>query len=325
MVRGLGEWDLVRTGGVALEVNRHAKTGRDPEVFRSITIPPMWDLDQLPPIDGTTGAEQPPFLATLLWSLLTAAGRNAMAPLVETLDPPAIANEFDALLAAAGTIRLNGTILLADRLWRHADALRRGDVARGLGAAGSGDMPGFVLAYADEVRSGVVLGKGMSPIRVEGEIPVAGQATGPYLVLIACRLEGNGRARAVSAFAQPILAGQCFVPVWSELERDVLRAIGYLQVRLDAFGVDCTVERKMPLGDSISGIAGDIVISARGQACEALALTIRIADSAGAGRIPDYGVADRVFVLDRARWDSGSLIPWLARALTPNVHERPGS
>lgn len=315
MVRGLGEWDPVWTGGVALEVNRHAKTGQDPEVFQSITIPPMWDLDQLPQIDGTTGAKQPPFLATLLWSLLTAAGRNVLPPLVETLDPPAIANEFDALLAAAGTIRLNGTILLADRLWRHADALRRGDVARGLGAAGSGDMPGFVLAYAEEVRSGVVLGKGMSPIRVEGEIPVAGQAAGPYLVLIACRLEGNGRARAVSAFAQPILAGQCFVPVWSELERDVLRAIGHLQVRLDAFGVDCTVERKMPLGDSINAIAGDIVISARGQEREALALTIRVVECAHFEERQCDGSPEDVFLLDQAAWQSGSLVRWLEAKL----------
>lgn len=280
-------------------------------MFRSITIPPMWDLDQLPPIDGTTGAKQPPFLATLLWSLLTAAGRNVLPPLVETLDPPAIANEFDALLAGAGTIRLNGTILLADRLWRHADALRRGDVARGLGAAGSGDMPGFVLAYTDEVRSGVVLGKGMSPIRVEGEIPVAGQAAGPYLVLIACRLEGNGRARAVSAFAQPILAGQCFVPVWSELERDVLRAIGHLQVRLDAFGVDCTVERVIPAQFGDDPETGDIVIMTRRAEGESRNLSVRIVmedcEMSSAG--------DQLFILDRKKWADGSFIRWLERSL----------
>lgn len=279
----------------------------------SVMVPAGWELGALPSPDGAASHVSPPFPAEILWRLLEAAGRNRIVPLVETLDPPAIGDEFTALMSAASGIVIGGDIRLVDLLWPHPDALWRGDVARRLAQLSrNGGMPAFVLAYADEVGGHVATGKGAAPLRTVEEITVLGDAAGPYLLLVACGLDGSGRARPLRAVAQPVLAGQRFVPVWSDLERDVWLALVHLQERLDAFGVDMTAERILAKGTGRSARELDIgiIVRRRGETGKRLA----IAFGSDPGLSADIG-GDDVFRLDRQRWTDLSFLAWLERHL----------
>jgi hypothetical protein len=149
-------------------------------------------------------------------------------------------------MAAARSFELATGVSLADHFWDHAGDYRRGAVVERLRATAEGrgkHLPGFLAVYATSVRSPLAYGPKRMPLRVAEDIAVPPGIVGPYLVLVSCRLLPDHTAEAVCGFAQPILNGRQFVPVFSRLARDIFEGLIGLQVALDAHGLDCTITR----------------------------------------------------------------------------------
>ncbi len=252
-------------------------------------------------------------LPELLRAVMDAGGSNVIVP-PSILPDPSPADAFRKLVAGTSSFQFAAGVSLADHFWDHAGDYRRGAVAARLretaGRVGK-FLPGFLAIYATSVRSPLAYGPHRMPFRVAEVIDVVEGVSGPYLVLVACRLLKNGKAEAVRGFAQPILDGRRFVPVFSELERDVLHGLIGLQGALDAYGVDCTIKRAIaaPFPTRSHDIA--LVIERGGATIRELSLAI--ARDCGDTQLSHLSPAD--YAVGAANWADGTFISWLGQAI----------
>lgn len=253
-------------------------------------------------------------LPGLILELIEAGGSN-LIPAPSRFPDPSPADAFEALAIAARSFELSPGVALADHFWDHAGDLRRGAVAERLRATverRGQHLPGFLAIYATSVRSPLAYGPQRMPLRVAESIDASGDIGGPYLVLISCRLLRDGKAEAVHGYAQPILSGRRFVPVFSNLERDIFEGLIGLQTALDAHGVDCTLKRALPVSPSSAGHDIHISIGREGTVIRELRIAI------GAGDTGDKQADARdpsIHVVKSETWGNGQFISWLEQAI----------
>ncbi|SNS68173.1 hypothetical protein SAMN06295912_11257 [Sphingomonas laterariae] len=264
-------------------------------------------------LSGDVKAPLETALPELLHAVMVAGGSNVIVS--PSIQPdPSPADAFGQLVAGASSFQLAADVPLADHFWDHAGEYRRGAVAARLrdttGRVGK-FLPGFLAIYATSVRTPLVYGPHRMPFRVAESIDLEEGISGPYLVLVACRLLANGKAQAVRGFAQPILDGRRFVPVFSELERDVLCGLIGLQGALDAHGVDCTIKRAIAPSSQTPGHDIELVIERDGAIIRELSLAI--ARNCEDTQLSGLSPAD--YVVGAANWADGAFISWLEQAI----------
>lgn len=252
-------------------------------------------------------------LPEMLGAVMEAGGSNVIVP-PSILPDPSPADAFGQLAVGASSFQLAEGIPLADHFWDHAGDFRRGGVADRLrettGRVGK-FLPGFLAIYATSVRSPLAYGSHRMPFRVAEAIDGAEGVSGPYLVLVACRLLSNGKAQAVRGYAQPILDGRRFVPVSSDLERDVLHGLIGLQGALDAHGVDCTIKRIIEVSSPTRGRDIELVIESGGTVMRELSIAI----ASTGGDTDPRSASDAKYVIGAGNWADGSFIEWLGQAI----------
>lgn len=266
------------------EIRTRETPANPPEGYFEVLRPAPEKLAQRPEDDATddrTRHASVPRLARLLWRLIDIAGTNRIPPLADEVEPASIKAEFDALTRAAAKIEIAPSIELSRAFWTHADALhsRRAYAAlRQLARRWPrGHAPqGFLAVFSPAIRGHVIEVAGAQELRVANRVQsfsFAGKPVkGPFLVMIVAGEypEAHGYA-PLRAFAQPIYSGRRFIPVNSEFERDVLRALLEARRELAEEGLDIFVEKPVfdhltPAGpcrpdfliEARSGTTGDI-------------------------------------------------------------------
>lgn len=257
---------------------RGAQTPADPPVgYFEVLRPAPEKLAQRPDNDASddrTRSASVPRLARLLWRLLSNAGLNIAVPYHEEPLERTIAEEFKALAAAAAKIEVAPGIELGRVLWTHGDALHSRRAYAGIRELARrwprGHAPqGFLTVFAKEFKGSTIFPARSEPItvanRVQSPSVRANPIKGPYLVIIVMGEypEAHGYA-PLRAYAQPIWSGTRFMPVESDFERSVLRAILGSRHEFARRGVDIAFEK--PVFDRLTPLGPcrpDFVIEAR--------------------------------------------------------------
>ena len=258
------------------EVRSHTTPADPPSGFFEVLRPAPEKLAQRPDEDSNddrTRNASTPRLARLLWRLLENSGCNQVAPLSFGQEW-SIKEEFAAIGRAAGKIEIAPGIELARAFWIHARPLQRNVVygtLRGMAEKWpKAHAPqGFVLLYAPTIKGHEIhLADGYTVSianRVQSPSIRGNRISGPFLVLIVAGEypEAHGYA-PLRAYAQPILNGRMFMPVESDFERQVLRAILDCQLGLHRRGVDLAIGK--PLFDTLTPLGScrpDFLLEAR--------------------------------------------------------------
>jgi hypothetical protein len=259
------------------EVRTRETPANPPDGYFEVLRPAPEKLAQRPDDDATddrTRHASVPRLARLLWRLMDVAGSNRVLAPSDESEPPSIKTQFDALSRAAAKIEIAPGIELARAFWTHADALRSRRayaVLRHLAKGWPrGHAPqGFLAVYSPNVRGHLVEIANAQPIQVANRVQlfsfVGNPVKGPFLVMIVAGEypEAHGYA-PLRAYAQPILSGHRFIPVDSDFERDLLRALLRTRCALATEGIDLVIER--PVFDRLTPkgpYRPDFVIEAR--------------------------------------------------------------
>ncbi|ATI80849.1 hypothetical protein [Sphingobium yanoikuyae] len=267
----------------------------------------------LPSLGGTAAHNAPPVLERLLEELLDAAQANCIPAPAAAPDGSTIIDAFTALRVASAGFNVAPGVALTDHFWTNAAPFRSGAVGKQLAqtARHGRAVQGFLALYGTEIRPPLLYSPNMPPFRVSGAIGTIPDIGGPYLILVACEGQPDGSAEAISAFAVPVFHAQRFVPVRSELDRDVLRALAHLQVSLDAHGVDCSVQRIRPRTNMPSTRLMASVTPAGGLARH-YRLVIDPTGEAPSGRETDLEVD---FTITPRNWGDGGFVAWLEAAI----------
>lgn len=268
--------------------------------------------DDYPPFPGAAAQGQSHDLASLLSILIEAARCNVIDGPGKAPDDPSIIDEFGRLVGAAHGFEIAPGVPLVDHFWTHGEPFRRGEVAERLHDSGKHSamsVDGFLALYGTDVESPILYSPNMMPFRVGQSIEMPSGIPGPFLVLVGCRLAPDGRAEAPLAYAQPIFHGRRFMPVASELERDVLRALEQLQVALDAQGVDCRIERIIAKHTRRDAATIELTISRQ----DSVIRTVRFAVQADETMAPPS--REIGFIVTPATWADGGFVTWLERAI----------
>lgn len=268
--------------------------------------------DDYPPFPGAAAQGQSHDLASLLSILIEAARCNVIDGPGKAPDDPSIIDEFGRLVGAAHGFEIAPGVPLVDHFWTHGEPFRRGEVAERLRDSGKHSamsVDGFLALYGTDVESPILYSPNMMPFRVGQSIEMPSGIPGPFLVLVGCRLAPDGRAEAPLAYAQPIFHGRRFMPVASELERDVLRALEQLQVALDAQGVDCRIERIIAKHARRDAATIELTISRQ----DSVIRTVRFAVQADETMAPPS--REIGFIVTPATWADGGFVTWLERAI----------
>lgn len=258
------------------EVRSHTTPTDPPSGFFEVLRPAPEKLAQRPDQDSNddrTRNASTPRLARLLWRLLDNSDCNHVAPLSYGQEW-SIKEEFAAIARTAGKIEIAPGIELARAFWTHARPLQANVVYATLRAL-SDKWPkahapqGFVLLYAPAIKGHEIhLPSGDAVTianRVQSPSIRGNRISGPFLVLIVAGEypEAHGYA-PLRAYAQPVYNGRMFVPVESDFERRVFRAILDCQHALHKRGVDLAIGK--PLFDTLTPLGPcrpDFVLEAR--------------------------------------------------------------
>lgn len=250
--------------------------------------------------------------------LLVASDATVIASPGSTGDS-SLVDAFASLSGAAGSFEVAANVPLSQVLWTRTAPYWNGEMARTLRRLPAG-TPGAVLLYAQDAgRRAALLGHAQ-PFVVTEEIIGDFETPGPYLVLVACRLDGTGSIEAVRGFAQPILSSRHFMPVHSAFERDVFHALVALQERLDAHGTDCTILRAF----SSRAPQKPIEIHLVDRTGSRRELQIQVA-AGDADAFPAHSDDTGFYALTPERFADGSFVDWLERhiATPPASGDRP--
>ncbi len=207
------------------------------------------------PDDRSRGAAVPR-LAGLLWRLMAQAGVDVIPALdADSGDRRTMAGEFQRLRDAAERIEIAPGITLARQLYTHVGPFDRGQVFARLRHAAA-DWPAghapqaFLLLYATGVSGHeLTLAEGRS-LRLRNRVQHAGiHARGigaPLLALVAVG-EHNPRHGydALRGYAQPIQAGNAFLPVDSVAERRFADAVARLRYPLRRHAIFLAARRTL--------------------------------------------------------------------------------
>lgn len=261
-----------------ITATRGAQTPADPPVgYFEVLRPAPEKLAQRPDNDASddrTRNASVPRLARLLWRLLSNAGLNIAVPYPEEPPERTIAEQFKTLAGAAAKIEVAPGIELGRVLWSHGDALHSKRAYAGIRELARhwprGHAPqGFLTVFAKEFKGSMIFPAGSEPItvanRVQSPSVRANPIKGPYLVIIVMGEypEAHGYA-PLRAYAQPIYSGTRFMPVESDFERSVLRAILGSRREFARRGVDIAFEK--PVFDRLTPLGPcrpDFLIEAR--------------------------------------------------------------
>lgn len=289
-------------------------------------------LAQRPEDDATddrTRHASVPRLARLLWRLIDIAGTNRVPPLPDEIGPPSIKAEFDALTRAAAKVEIAPGIELSRAFWTHADALHSRRAYAALRQLASkwprGYAPqGFLAVFSPSVRGHIIDVAGALDLRVANRVKsfsfTGNPVKGPFLVMIVAGEypEAHGYA-PLRAYAQPILSGHRFIPVNSEFERDVLRALLKARPQLAEDGIDILIEK--PVFDHLTPAGPcrpDFLIEARSRKTgEIRQLVLQVSEFAA----PEDQQRDKLrciaplLTISPTGWEAGSLAARLSAAL----------
>ncbi|HEX7952382.1 MAG TPA: hypothetical protein VF523_04825 [Burkholderiales bacterium] len=227
--------------------------------------------------DDRTRSASVPRLARLLWRLLKTSGLNLAPPVCEEPAERTIIEEFRILSSAAAKIEIAPGIELYRALWTHGKALHSKRVYAGIRELARhwprGHAPqGFLTLFAQDFRGSTIYPAGCDPITIANRVQspsVRGNSIkGPYLVIVVVGEypEAHGYA-PLRAYAQPIYAGNRFMPIESEFERSVLRAVLDATRKFDRQGIDIAIEK--PVFDSLTPLGScrpDFLLEARSNA-----------------------------------------------------------
>ncbi|USI75123.1 hypothetical protein [Sphingomonas morindae] len=224
--------------------------------------------------DDRTRSASVPRLARLLWRLLNNAGLNIAPPMTEERAERSIVHEFRALVAAAAKIEIAPGIELGRALWTHGDALHSKRAYASIRELSRrwppGHAPqGFLTLFAPEFKGTLLKAAGCEPLTIANRIQspsVRGnRIQGPYLVIVVLGEYPEARGYApLRAYAQPIYSGNRFMPVESDFERVVLRAILGARRAFDRAGIDLAIEK--PVFDILTPLGSgrpDFIVEAR--------------------------------------------------------------
>jgi len=224
--------------------------------------------------DDRTRSASVPRLARLLWRLLDTSGCNLAVPISEEASERAITTEFGAIARAAAAIEIAPGIELGRALWTHGQALHSKRAYAGIRALAKNWPPGhapqgFLAVFAQAFKGSTVYAAGCEPLtianRVQSPSVRANPVKGPYLVIVVVGEYPEARGLApLRAYAQPIFSGNRFMPVESDFERDILRALLDARRRLDRHGVDVAIEK--PVFDTLTPLGAcrpDFVLEGR--------------------------------------------------------------
>ena len=243
-----------------------ARTVREKsEGFFEILKPAPEHLAQAPPLDEyddrARGATIPK-LARLLWVLLDRAQSNIIPPIgsPDRLRRGSIKAEFAAIREAAKTILVAPGVPLADVLFTHVSAYHRRQVFARLRSASRSWPPGhapqaFMLLFTKAIRGSTITISDDEALtiatRVQSPSSILNPVHGPFLTLIVVGKHPDAAGYdSIGAYAQPIESGRRFVPVASDLDRDVVKAVDRLQWKLNSRGIGMKVT--LPLFDTLS-------------------------------------------------------------------------
>jgi len=262
-----------------------------------------------------------PSLSELFAHLMAAAGCNVIAAPASAAHPPSIHDGFGALMEASNQFLVGPGIPLAEAFWTHVLAYRRGTVTRALRAAAlqGQHIQGFLTIYATDVRSPLLYTENAPPLRVRETIDVPPGVDGPFLVLVVCELAENEDARPIRGYAQPVYQARRFVPVASNLERDVLKILEHLQTTLESFGLDAEVIREIPdcvASHDQTARPATITLAAVNRTGTQMRLTMLIGAEPGS----TAGADVHAFSIDRTSLESGALVSWLQREIYSVYH-----
>ncbi|UVO53785.1 hypothetical protein [Sphingomonas sp. SUN039] len=203
------------------------------------------------PDDRTRGASVPR-LARLIWELLDAAKRNVILPIASTEQKSrSITGEFAAIRAASKRIFVAPGIALSDVLYTHADAFLKGHVFGHLKFLerhwpGGHAPQAFLILYTQSVRGNTLHladGRTMTTTsRVLSPSTRARAIHGPFLTLVVVgKHPDDQRYNAIGAYAQPIHSGMRFLPVKSDDDRILIKALDAARWRLHLRGLNVRV------------------------------------------------------------------------------------
>lgn len=238
------------------EVRTSASPADPPTGYFEVLRPAPEKLAQKPVEDSSddrTRHASVPRLARLLWRLLSISGLNRCLPLCEETTDHSISVEFKKLAQAAERVEIAPGVELSRAFWTHARALHSKRVYAGLrelaGRWPRGHAPqAFLALFANEVRGATITVAGSEPVilvnRVQSPSVRGNPIRGPYLVLVVAGEypEAHGYA-PLRGYAQPIFAGNRFVPVDSEFERSVLRELLQARPAFARRGVEIAIEK----------------------------------------------------------------------------------
>lgn len=224
--------------------------------------------------DDRTRNASIPRLARLLWRLLNNSNLNIAAPCAEEPSERTISDEFKTLSSAAAKIEIAPGIELGRALWTHGLALHSKRVYAKIRELAQdwprGHAPqGFLTLFAQDFQGSTLRAAGCDPIiianRIQSPSVRGNPIKGPYLVIVVIGEypETHGYA-PLRAYAQPIFAGNRFVPIEAEFERSVLRSMLEARRMLDRNGVDVAIEK--PVFDRLTSLGPcrpDFVLEAR--------------------------------------------------------------
>ncbi|ATI80560.1 hypothetical protein [Sphingobium yanoikuyae] len=246
--------------------------------------------------DDRTRQASVPRLARLLWRLLAASGLNRCPPLCQDRDDRSIRDEYVRLTRAAGHMEIAPGVELARAFWTYGEPLHSRRVYARLREMAHLWPPGhapqsFLALFAREVHGSTVHVAGSDPVSITNPVhspSIRGnRVMGPYLVLIVVGQYPQAHGYApLRAYAQPILAGNRFMPVNSEFERMVLRDLIALRAPMDRSGIDLGIEK--PVFDMITRLGScrpDFLLQARsrstGEVRQIVILAMGSGDAAG--------------------------------------------
>lgn len=245
------------------EVRTHDSPTEPPIGYFEVLRPAPENLAQRPETDATddrTRQGSIPHLARLLWRLMALSGLNHCPPLCEENPERSITHEFQRLACTAARVEVAPGVELGRAFWTHAQPLHSNRVYAALRTLAPrwprGHVPqAFLALFAREVRGSTIEVAAGRPVvlanRVQSPSIRGNRIKGPYLVLVVVGQypETHGFA-ALRGYAQPIFAGNRFVPVDSEFERLVLQELLALRRTLDRAGWTLALEK--PLFDTLT-------------------------------------------------------------------------
>lgn len=257
---------------------RSPETEADPHAgYFEVLHPAPEKLAQDPAKDSTddrTRNASLPKLARLLWRLINVSGLNVIATISAEPDERAITSEFRKLRAAAARLEIAPGIELGRAFWTHAQALESKRAYACIRALSStwppGHAPqGFLTIFCQELRGATIYPAGSPPIVVANRVQSPSvrntPVKGPFLVIILIgQYPEAGGLAPLRAYAQPIFSGNRFVPVESEFERSVLRAL--LAARRDFIREEIDIAIEKPVFDVLTPLGAcrpDFLLEAR--------------------------------------------------------------